>query len=389
VASAGAALLGIVAARFHPPKPRPGTLVGSNTDAFRSPFRIPAMSRDPHQPDLANTPPAAASCDCPRCGYDLSGAVAAWDHDLSTFCPMLGACSECGLEFPWGDVLNPELHVPRWSFEHACSCLPLKFLRTILVALWPFKLWRDLRMAHPVRSRRLLVLVAIGVPLVHVLFIIAPLGTSLLDHAASAASTNAGWADELEIVIQNAWPYSDGLADSLLGVRTSARGLPTVVRPWAAVVWLWWVLMAPMFLFLPTTLRRCRVRRAHLLRVGAYSLVFGAGAVLLLTCATRAITSGLRGLVVWRARLGMGPDAWWLRDISWDLWRWSVWVSPLLCAGTLGGFWGLAASRYLKLPRPWAIAGVLALIAGLTAVLLLSLWPGALTRLYLHAMRMK
>lgn len=346
------------------------------------------MSRDHRQPDLAIVPPDTppVSCGCPRCGYDLSGAVAAWNHVRSPSCPVHGTCSECGLEFPWGDALNPELLVPPWSFEHACSWLPLKFLRTIIVALWPFKLWSDLRMAHPVRTRRLLVLVAVGVPFVHVLFISAPLAASLLDHAARAAS-NAGWADEFGIVIQNAWPYSDELAGALLGSRAPARGLPTAVRPWAVLVWLWWVLMAPMFLFLPTTLRRCRVRRAHLLRVGAYSLVFGAGAVLLLTCATRGITSGLRGTVLWRSRLGMGPDAMWLREIAWGLWRWSVWGSPMLCAGTLIGFWGLAASRYLKLPRPWAIVGVLALVAGLTALLLFSLWPGALDRLILYAAR--
>ena len=40
--------------------------------------------------------------DCPRCGYDLSGEIATWTEA----CPVRGLCTECGLEFAWGEGIR-------------------------------------------------------------------------------------------------------------------------------------------------------------------------------------------------------------------------------------------------------------------------------------------
>ncbi|MFO0835420.1 MAG: hypothetical protein U0638_10635 [Phycisphaerales bacterium] len=333
-----------------------------------------------------SSPAAAAPCECPRCGYDLSGAVAAWNHAESASCPMRGTCSECGLEFEWGDVLNPVLLPPPWSYEHARSRLSFKSFRTILVSLWPPKFWRDLRMSHPIHAHRLAILVAIGVPLVHMLVVTLPLATSFVDHALRPTPTAPGWADELAIIVGNCWPYSDSLSDYVLQPSRARWGIPTIMKPWPILIWLWWLLMIPVFLLLPITLRRCRVRKTHLVRIGAYSLVFAAGAIPLLTCTSRNIASGLRGLAAWHGRTGLGPDEQTCYSLLEALWHGSVVLSPLLCFAMLVVFWGIVASRYLRLPRPWFVSAVLTLLSALVAILLLSLLPGKLGRLYLYVM---
>lgn len=62
--------------------------------------------------------------------------------------------------------------------------------------------------------------------------------------------------------------------------------------------------------------------------------------------------------------------------------RWSPIVSPIACFTTIFLFWGFAASRYLRLPRPWLVALALVVLAGLAATALLALWPGLLQGLF-------
>ena len=46
---------------------------------------------------------------CPRCGYDLRGALETWKRK----CPINGVCTECGLKFEWGELLCERRNVPR------------------------------------------------------------------------------------------------------------------------------------------------------------------------------------------------------------------------------------------------------------------------------------
>ncbi len=90
---------------------------------------------------------------CPRCGYDLRGAIAAW----SDSCPLDGTCAECGLAFEWAEVLHREKFSPLWcvefvrerrKFGRAC-------VRTFARSFWPFGFWRALKMFMPIRWRRI------------------------------------------------------------------------------------------------------------------------------------------------------------------------------------------------------------------------------------------
>jgi hypothetical protein len=74
---------------------------------------------------------------CPRCAYDLSGAVATWDAS----CPLTGTCSECGLGFSWPDIFHISAASP-WYIEDGRAS-PRRFLLTSLAAFRPRLLWRE------------------------------------------------------------------------------------------------------------------------------------------------------------------------------------------------------------------------------------------------------
>ncbi len=82
----------------------------------------------------------ASALACPRCRYDLSGAVGSW----ASACPLQGTCSECGAPFEWADVFRPERRVVRGFFEHARGAwrTPLWSLTTLLWTALPWIYWR-------------------------------------------------------------------------------------------------------------------------------------------------------------------------------------------------------------------------------------------------------
>jgi hypothetical protein len=95
---------------------------------------------------------------CPRCGYDLRGTIGAW----RATCPMQGTCNECGLEFAWGDLFAAERGRPLWCVEYS---LPGRVFRgcagTLFRSFWPWAFWRQLRMEHAIRWRRITAYIAI------------------------------------------------------------------------------------------------------------------------------------------------------------------------------------------------------------------------------------
>ena len=88
---------------------------------------------------------------CPHCGYDLSGAAAAWADS----CPLDGLCSECGGPFAWRDVLSRRHRVLAWLFEARRGLAPIAAWRTWVRALDPRLFWSAVRPEHAVRPWRL------------------------------------------------------------------------------------------------------------------------------------------------------------------------------------------------------------------------------------------
>jgi hypothetical protein len=94
--------------------------------------------------------------------------VASWRDS----CPLDGICPECGLGHRWAEVLNPLLTVPAWSFEHALGRHAVALARTAIATLRPRRFWSAMRMEHPVRINRLLVVPLLAVPLAGILLLL-------------------------------------------------------------------------------------------------------------------------------------------------------------------------------------------------------------------------
>lgn len=296
---------------------------------------------------------------CPRCGYDQSGVIASWKDA----CSLEGTCSECGLGFRWGEVLNPALTVPRWSFEHARERFLNHAGRTLVRGFVPTLLWRGMRMAHPVRVGRLTVLLLALIIGVHAVLAVGSAGVAWYGWGAYAA-VHPSWIQYVDpvAVVRSAllWPYGKGpfYASSFLRLGLTHPLLHLVLL---------WVVLAPLpFLLLGETFSRCRVRRVHLWRGWVYSLTAPATAVLL---------RGVDSLVMNVRSLPTLPDLYGFELLA----GWIIepfWAVPVLVAAWLGVWWALFVRDYLRLPQAMLTAMLMLLISGLAAFALLYYAPG-------------
>lgn len=128
---------------------------------------------------------------CPRCGYDLTGHIAAWtDH-----CPTQGQCSECGLAFEWANLLNSRLQDLPWLYEHAHHWLsPKTFAATAVRALIPWRFWAHVRLHHRVCARRLLLYVVLPLLLTYAASVIIGAVSSSVVWIANASKTTPVYA---------------------------------------------------------------------------------------------------------------------------------------------------------------------------------------------------
>jgi hypothetical protein len=91
---------------------------------------------------------------CPRCGYDLRGTMATWKDS----CPLIGRCTECGLDFEWADLFDRTRKAPAWCIEYARRgprSITRAIVITFLQSCLPWRFWHRLRLHHPVRFPRL------------------------------------------------------------------------------------------------------------------------------------------------------------------------------------------------------------------------------------------
>lgn len=108
--------------------------------------------------------PSKRNAKCPRCSYDLRGAIETWKEQ----CPLSGRCAECGLEVKWAEVLCPEKFEPQWCVEFAPfrKRLLQSCGKTFIRSFWPFRFWSMLKMSLDIRWGRLAIyLVALLLPI--------------------------------------------------------------------------------------------------------------------------------------------------------------------------------------------------------------------------------
>ncbi len=338
---------------------------------------------------------------CPRCGYDLRGAVQTW----TDACPLAGRCAECGLEFSWREVLLEATH-PR-LFEHQWRRRPIRSLIwTLWTVLRPWRFWREVRLVNRVRLRPALVVVLAAAALLLALVYGQGLGWAYLSEFRWAtAPPVAGVAARGANTVLAADPYLDWIPAGFEGTRGRWGWSLTgpLQSPATAPFGVIWeearfalgeypaafavpLLMPLAFALIPLSLIEAKVRPVHVLRVAVYSLVYVLAWVLLWTFASFAtffllhLTRAewfegaglLTGILFW------GDNSWgWNNHLySGDPWDRDHFIL-LAAMSPLTLWWGFACSRYLKLRHPWWVAVALSVVVVLVAILLhvsLSLW---------------
>lgn len=291
---------------------------------------------------------------CPRCGYDLSGQIAAWPQGE---CPLTGTCSECGLVSRWRDVLNPEYNTALGHFEHARHRKVRAFLRTLAAIPRPWRLWTWLSMSHRISWSRIALLVAAATILATVIPAVA---LNLHDRYSLV------WVTPRSLPLWTvAWPYYDWFWP-FAGPRPRAVAEPP---PFSVAMVASMMLLAPTcFVVLPVTLRRARVRPSHIHRIFAYQLP-ALGLVVMLPAVPLA--AWLRTAV--EVFAGFTPAAGWSDHA----------ISALILLAITSGWmlisWWCAARLYLRLPHALGVALAITLLAFLVNLLIWTiagmLWP--------------
>ncbi len=304
--------------------------------------------------------------ECPRCGYDLSGQVLAWQ----TTCPLEGVCSECGLGLEFRLIFNPRLTKQRQYFEDAENQRARALLTTAFCCLRPRSFWRWVRMESEVNPGR--VMVGAGVSGLLWFVVAGVIGWVVMFTLGVFQGTWRMEPEHLwELLVASVSPWNewDSYGPRLFGTRGLGKAFVfTVVAALLAA------LMPAAFLLLPDTLKRAKVRRVHLVRIAGWSWVPLPLLSQVWMWAPQALFEADNLLFASR----WPPYSEGL--ISWDLMSWlgEVRGPTLLCvfAVWLVAFWGVACGRYLKLPRPFVISLVMCVVAGLVAVLVALVLPG-------------
>lgn len=329
-----------------------------------------------------------ADTSCPRCGYDLRGTIETWKHE----CPINGVCTECGLEFEWGELLCNRRNMPRWCVEYSQGWgIPIAAIKTLLVMLWPRKFWRDLKMVHKPRWRRLL---ALALPVLLLLYLAFALSVGHLTYKQfkklNQDYISTPFHPEAYGLYATINPFSEyqltytrttvltSMTQTTISPRGYANWIAKSQRPslfWQEVYMqirnnsftpfrgrrmrmsvvivqgLMLVALCPLaFMALSQSLRKAKVRWQHLVRIALYSW---------------PIIVPPLGLYM-RNWNGGWNFPWWLPQ----------WLIPCSLIYVLTGmilWWSLAAKHYLKLPHAWGVGISMVVLAYAGGLFLVSL----------------
>lgn len=299
---------------------------------------------------------------CPRCGYELRGIMASWEK----VCDLNDTCSECGLEYEWGELLNPRRNVPKWCVEYAEGWrfgFLFRMIRTLLKMLRPWRFWRELRMYHTPHWRGLALLHLYLLAGVYLVFVIS-LGIYVADDwiwEPGPYVTNLT-ATRLEVVCttillpisqrspgtyqESRLAYDSTNQPTGIIVKDNHIPAPSIYAKKYLDDWLkdngvgvlmlaMYFLASPMCFFaLPQSRKQAKVNWNHIVRISAYATLL----VWPFLCLSLFATSVRNQVHLWRY------DFEFLMAFS---------FLGLIVYGFV--WWSLAASRYLKMPQPWAV----------------------------------
>ena len=308
---------------------------------------------------------------CPRCGYDLRGLVATW----ADRCPLEGVCSECGLNLRWAEVLLPEKFEPRWCVEFAprgWSICPA-CARTVLRSLRPRTFWRRMKMSHRIRGRRLMAHVLLLLAGLYVLFCLSQ-GARAWDRwwdCENDPTFSSSSVSGLKVVIHaiglplsgrslgsatytrmRSWPGGRLLTRSYWAPGRFAASWASYARP-ALFCGVFFAACPLVFLALPISRRRAKVRWGHIVRITCHG-----GSHIALAAAIILVLGTVR-------RLEISP--WWAREVL------AAIEGPvfILLFAVVGLWWAAAIRRYLRMEQGWAITAAVVVTAFFAACAIL------------------
>jgi hypothetical protein len=312
---------------------------------------------------------------CPRCGYDQSGAVAAWDRVEPACCPLSGLCAECGLEFAWRDLLNPVYSRQLRMFEHARRRKVASFLLTWWKAARPWSFWRWVRMEHEVVPRRLFAMSLLGLGLTHLLLVGISGGVGYLLRTWSATSSGTFsyfWAISApSALVRAAYPIG---VDRSQGEPYDA--LTMYVTP-LELISLETVAIVPFtYVLLRKSLSRARVQRIHLFRIWMCSLIW----IPLYIGLAKVVNLGYGFVIISLDAAGMGST--WLHDLYPV--AWGGWMTLAFTVSWLVLWWTMAIRDYLRIRHDFWIGTLMTGLAVLIATIVSLVLPGG--RWFMFAM---
>lgn len=314
--------------------------------------------------EIPGTPPRR--CECPRCGYDLSGEVDTW----STQCPLQGRCPECGLDVDWARILNAALNAPPWSFEHADRMNARAFFATLARLVLPWRFWRAIDMQRTIRWPRLIAMNALALLLLHLTCATArslEVGANILFNWISSSPVFS--ATPLDLALQFLRPFSTEYLP-----RPLAAGL-VEAAPFAL---LWVALTAALIPLIRTTASRHGIRSRHAVRV-ALCGVCGALAVFWIAAipsvgysAFGVVERILYEILPYNAVRPLSTFAYYAQKYASQ----AIWIAAMLWPPL---FWWAALRWHLRIRRPAVVSIGLSIIscilAGLTMLFLTGLLP--------------
>lgn len=331
----------------------------------------------PPAPVPATRQQAAESADpreavrCPLCDYDLRGLTEP-------------RCPECGYRFAWADLTDPARRRHRYLFEHHPEHGVWSFVMTLLGGLRPARFWTSIHPAQRSSPRRL-ALYALVMSLALAAVVAGHYALYFPEAAATARSRRASLAtfyppgsQRLQLLLQQ-FPSLQAFLDEFEPVPPDRRFYRRAWEQesrWAvrlACFWLvWpWLLFATLLVF-RVSMRRARIRPAHVLRC----VVYGFDVVLWVAVAGAAAVA-LRALQWYRLvpRTWGPPRALIPTDVIFQ-YRPDVFTDTLFWAGVVAvsvASYRLtqAFRRYLRFDRPAATVACAHLIAALALLLLL------------------
>jgi len=285
--------------------------------------------------------------DCPRCGYDLSAMPPSWKES----CPLEGVCSECGLEFAWGEVFDEESVAPEWLIEsNGALARPVGVLALLRKMAFPFKFWSEIGLHAPFRPLRIAALILFFFLVTYTICIGFGLVQSQLQKFPVADVTGA-------ISIQWSRFFSTwGSSYNRVSWPPLGRVYDLELKPLVL-----WFLIAPVPLLALYASRRVeRFKWRHVLRAWGYSMLF----VCALACVLLVRQSAMQLLGPAGAmRVGWIPQNGLVRVLLWDDPSWHKGKITVLCAVWLVLFWWAFFWKYLKLKHPIYVAGSMLLIS--------------------------